>query len=963
MKTKRFLLALIAASMSLAGCGKKDKPAEPSDPTPSGDPSGEPSGGGEEDKLTPEQQESASQIQNTIKMVLGATGRYEEEDIEDLDEYTTSYSEEIAREDISYSVAVMAIAGAMQLDTEDPKAIIEFASGLKESGALDDVTYVALALGKAFLRAEVIVNEQFAEVFAYAADYLDEEGTNLHKNVYGLLDATVGCASILVSDELAAAAGSVYDGETNQLSFEGVGGVMTSVGSALSAFAESYENTSYLANLVVDGVTGFVEKFFGEEMEEETRALREEEEEGFDVQDVVDGLYAVIAMAGSGLQALGADGSPAEHVVDLINLGLAGEYMELLKTLFGDFNTLIGIDEVEWQSSLGSLAGGFLSIYGTIQNVIANLSGSFVDPESGKFSAELLQAAVVASGKQIQSLGGASLFLINFDKYLVKVVNNTLVVFGGYEEEAAAEVAAKFDVTEQIKAVYDGIAGVGGAIMGIDDEIFEIVAHFVNEEYSEGFVQLLTYLGYEGDISEAQANFGAIQEKVMGLVAYFSDDAFMAKVVGLYDGSEISLEGAKALLVEIAGELAKLLATKENVIGLGELVVSALKLAFVKFGMSQEEADALFAEFDVEEFVNMVYGYAEMGIGFIQAVGATEQFDAYLNAIKSLAEVFLNEEASDLQKGLQVYDFVVTILFEALHIESMDKGQFEGNLMAPVVVVFLISKYFESEQFTDLLKGVIAVDLESGALTIDVDGVKALLSSIASNVILPLSSTASVYAGMVDVFREIIEKISGEYDPEAEEGEQYAQLKLQLAAIAEKLADIAAILKNEEQALEPYLPMVEHYGNLLLEGYAIIKQAQGEGFESGYVVMEYLCRVISEFVPAETKDIEITALSEVEGKVAEAIGLEYIQERIAAGDEVSAFTGSGVAFDLLEGEEEGEYYVEVTLVSSFNIQVTEGAISSVSVVGEVYKFRLPSLDFLSELFGGVETVEEVPVID
>ena len=960
MKSKRFLLALIAASMSLAGCGKKDKDDTPAEDTPTVDPGDDPSGGdpsgGDEDELTPEQRANAGQIQNTIKMVLGITGRYEEEDVTAIDEYTTSYSEEIAAEDVSYNAAVMAIAAATQLETDDPKAIVDFAAGLEEAGTLDDVTYIAVALGKAFLRAEVIVNEQFAEVFAYAADYLDEEGVELHKNVYGLLAPTVTCAAMLMSDGLAQAAGSVYNEEENQLSFEGISGVMSTVGGALTAFSASYESASYLANLVVDGVEGFVEKFFpeDEELEEQTRALKEAEEE-FGVQDIIDGLYQTVAVAGFGLQMLAMDDSPAEHVVDLVNLALAKNYMALALALFGDFNQLIGIEDSEWKSSIGSLVGVFFTAYSTVQGVVETLSGSFVDEETGKVSADLLKAAVVACSEKIQLLGAMGDLALDFDAYLVKVVNNVLVVFGGYEKEAAAEVAAQFDVSEQIKEVYEGIAAIGGAIGGLENSVFEIVAHFMNEEFSEGFEELLTYLGYEGSFEDAKADFEAIQSNIMGIVAYFADDAFMEKVVGLYDGEEIDLTAAKALIVEIAEKLAEFIETKENVLNLSEVVVDALKLAFVKCGMSQEEADALFAEFDVEEFVNMIYGYVQMAIGFIDSIGSTEQFDPYLEAIKSLAEVFMKEDASDLEKGFVVYDFVVTIFYEALHIESVTKGELKGNLLAPVLVVVMIGRYFGTEEFSALLAGVISVDG-----TIDVDGVKALLADLANNVVLPISSVAKIYVDMVDVLREVVEKVNGEYDPEAEEGEPYVSMKAALEAISETLKTVAAFLKNEDDALEPYLPMIEHYGNLILEGYAIYEQSQGEGFESGYVVMEYLCRVISEFVPAETEDIEISTPDDIEGKVAEAIGFENIQERIAAGDDVSAFTGSGVAFDLLEGEEEGEYYVEVTLVSSFDIEVTEGAISSVSVVGQVYTFKLPSLDFLSELFGGAEAVEVVP---
>ena len=272
MKIKRFLLALIASSMTLAGCGKDDKTSEePQEPAPSEtvEPSGEtdPTGGGgsdtdpskeeDQDKLTPAQRESATSIQNTVKLVLSLTNRYDEATINGIDEYTLAYSEEVALEDVNFNNLIPAMIDIMTLDPSDAEAVVNFVIKLKENDLLDEASYVAVAAGKSLLRAESAVNEDFSEALVYAADYLDKEGAELHENVYAFLDSIIGCASVFMSEEFSDAVNSVYDAEENQVSYEKVCEVITSAGSALTQFSSGYESASYLANLLVEGLEGY----------------------------------------------------------------------------------------------------------------------------------------------------------------------------------------------------------------------------------------------------------------------------------------------------------------------------------------------------------------------------------------------------------------------------------------------------------------------------------------------------------------------------------------------------------------------------------------------------------------------------------------------------------------------------------------------------------------------------------
>ena len=960
MKTKRFLLALIAASMTLAGCGKDDKSSEePQEPAPSEtvDPSGEtdPTGGGgsdtdpsgeeDQDKLTPAQRESATSIQNTVKLVLTLTKRYDEATINGIDEYTLAYSEEVALEDVNFNNLIPAMIDIMTLDTDDAEAVTNFVIELKEKELLDEASYVAVAAGKSLLRAESAVNEEYREVLDYTADYLDKEGAKLHENVYGFLDSIVGCASVFMSEEFSDAINSVYDKDENQISYEKVCEVITTAGGALLEFSKGYQSASYLANLLVDGLEEYAQEAL--ELEEET----EEFEEEFDIQSVIDSIYSTTAMAGFMLSYLPAyEEFPLEHIVDLINLGLLEKFDELALALFGDYMSYIGIEEAKWQEGMGCLAFGILGFYSAAQNIIANLSGDFVDGETGKFSAELLQAAVFACGSQLEQLGSMSMLATTFNDYLVLVVKNTLTVVAGYEEEEAEAIASKFDFTEEIVEAYESIADAGDFLSNIEAVIFEIVADFINGEFEDGIKALLDYIGYEGDFDAAKAEFEAIKGSILSIVGYFADEAFTEKLFEVYDAESgtIDLVKAKALIVEIGEALEDILSVKANVINLGDVVLASLKLAFIKGGMSEAEADELFADFDVNEFVEMIFGGIATAIGFIKNLGESDEYDAYLTIVKKLVEAFLNEEANPISKATAVYDAVISALYEALDIQSVSKFQFELSLISPILCGVSIYSYL-SNSFKDDLMAVVVLDSETGKPVIDADGLKALLAACALNILTPVEGAATMLPCVVDVFREVVEKIQGKYDPEVE-GEEYANAKAFLESLVKEINGLESFLNNEDDVLEEYIPVIEFYGNIILEGLELYAEYLEFEYIEEYKVVEYICRTVSMFVMVEHEELEIASFDEVVGKVAEAMDVESIQALMEEGESTTCVGSDRVAFDLIEKEE--VYYLEVTLVSAYSVELVEGAVTSVSVEGEVYTFELPSLDALLSLFSG-----------
>ena len=963
MKTKRFLLALIAASMTLAGCGKDDKSSEePQEPAPSEtvDPSGEtdPSGGGgsdtdpsgeeDQDKLTPAQRESATSIQNTVKLVLTLTKRYDEATINGIDEYTLAYSEEVALEDVNFNNLYPAMIDVLTLDTSDAEAVVDFVIKLKKNKLLDEASYVAVAAGKSLLRAESVVNEDFSEALVYAADYLDKEGAELHKNVYAFLDSIVGCASVFMSEEFSDAINSVYNKDENQVSYEKVCEVMTSAGSALMQFSSGYESASYLANLLVDGLEEYAQEAL--ELEEET----EEFEEEFDIQSVIDSIYSTTAMAGFMLSYLPAyEEFPLEHIVDLINLGLGEKYGELVLALFGDYMSYIGIEESEWQGGMGSLVSSVAGFYSAVQNIITNLSGDFVDSETGKFSAALLQAAVAACGAQIEGLGKFSSSAIAFDEYLVLVVHNTLTVVADYEEEEAEVIASKFDFTEEIADAYASIADAGDFISNIDPVIFEIVADFINGEFEEGIKTLLKYVGYEGDFDAAKAEFEAIKGNVLSIVGYFADEAFTEKLFEVYDAESgtVDLEKAKALIVEVAGTLEGFLDVKENVKNLGDTLLLALKLAFIKGGIDEAEVDELLAEFDVNEFVEMIFGVIQTAISEFKAVGETDDYDIYLNAIKGLVEAFSGEDKTWDSIYSDVVDVLCDFIENNFEIDSGRIDSVNSALNTPVRIKQIIDliELFAGASEGSFIDNIIEIDSETGVKTIK-ETAPGLLIAIVNIFAAAFSNLANDWVVTVEVAEEIAYKIS-----EVSESGQSAfnYLKGGFESIRDGLGSVVTFLSDSDNVLALSSAFIL-YGNLVLEALAIIDAYEEDGYVERYTIAEYICRVVSNFTGTTSVPFELAALDDIQGKVAEAIGLETIKEFMEAGETVDIF-GTGVAFDLLE--DDGVYSLEITLVSECSAQIIEGALNSISVKGEVYTFELPYPELIGTLLSMAGSAE------
>ena len=959
MLKKRFLLALIAASMSLAGCGKKNnKPVEPETPSGPVDPGeggGEEGGGEEEDKLTPEQRENANSIKTIIDGVLPMLT--EEEVSEEVGKYTLAYSEEVAVEDVKLEAVTSHMLDIMViLNDPNAKAIVDFLGGVKEDGSLKDIVYIATAFGKSYLRASQS-DEEYGPVFEYVADYLDEEGSDLHYNLYGFIDATVGCAAILGSDEFIEAIGSVYSEEENQLNVEAIQSVLNKASDALYEFCEGEVYASYLASLLFDGVVKFAEEVI--ELDQETIDMIK----SIDVEDIVWNIYGCIDTASAALEFYAEEGSPVLKVVSLVNMVLAEEYLQLVLTLITDYLTFIGIEEEDQALLLGGLAGTLFSCDGLLQIVSEELSKDFVDEESGKYSALLIEEAVANIGEALENFAQLETLLNMADEVFVKVVHNTLTVVAGFEEEEATDIANKFDVTGKISDVFADIKTLGESLQDVDDRVFEVVAHFLNEEFDEGIelalVTLFEEIGTEVTYQEVKEDVNAIAEKVIGIVEHFESEEFKEKyeavIVTDESGSKASVEKMKELVLDVGETLEDLLLTKANVLNLGEDAVDVVKHILPYLGFSDDEIEEMFAEFDVEEFVNYVYDNLETGIEFIKAAGDAEgeEFDLYYEAVKSIMDEVLDENSTPLTVALVVVMQVVHVTFVELDIQSVGEMSFIVGLGTPVIYVMSVKTHFESEEFLELVYALVNEDEESGVRTVDGEAVKALCEDIAGSVFTLGVDALTAFLKAVDGVEEITGKVS-DYDIEAEDS-VFNQIRDVVAQIQEEFEGVASLLNNEEEALEPFVSLVVEYGNLLLEGYGLYEEYVEEGEIEDYKVVEYLVRVASKFLHPEIEEFNYESYADADELVLAAIGVSF--------EEGESKEDSGHAFGLGElHEEDGVYYVDIILVEEYSYAVTDGEVTAFAASGEIRSFELPvevveAINSLHSLIGDLMMLE------
>ena len=916
----------------------------------------------EADYLTPEQRDNATGSEMLIKAVLSLN--YEQEEIESCNSYILAYSEEIALAGANISGIFNKLMG---LDLNnfnfDANTIMGLLESLQKDELLDDTAYFAVAAGKSVLRVQESKDEENGAAYKYAADLLDKEGIKVHENASELINTLFDAALLVSSEAFIADLNAIY--ESNQINFEKLSVVISTLDLALAKVSSSYESVSYFANLIVDGLVEYSKE--NKLLDDETL----EELEKTDTQEIVDGLFSAIDEIRTYLPYISGNDSVGAYIVSLVNLVLAENFAGLAAKLFTDYMGLIGVAKEDYMQGLSALFASVIVIPNAFKVLSEQLSASFFDEEEGMYSLEKLQGIFSTSGEAIEALSEACNSLIAFDNFLMLVVSNSLITLCNYSSEDAEKVAAQLDISMPLYFLSYALSEIGKEVGSFDDNILELVVDIANEDYEAALAKVLDLLGITEVVESISADLDAIEGKALEIYGHFASDEFAEKLYGLVDGEtgEVDLAKLKALLVEISDTLMPFLEVQENVASASEILVELLKAVAQLEGATEEEAEALFADFDGEEFAENLFGGLDSFFGLINSIGSTDTYDLYLNEVKKALDVMLSEDASSDEILYAVIEATCAMLSSYFEVDSEKMYNLEMALKAPVAIKTMVVSMSSSE--SSIFDKVLLVDEYTGKVSIDESGLNDLTSGVALLALLT-RSLLDYYVGAVDVIEEIVAKVNGTYDPEAEEDPEsiYAQAKAVIEMVQEKLYEVYAFLSDSTK-VDPIISDIAKYGNLALEINYLLNYFAEYGYVDAYSFISVLEK-LSEYIPiCETEYIKTDSLEGLDPVIASFIDIDEIEAAKEEGD-THGFEGRELTYiseiEKLEGEDEG-YVISLYRIESYEVSVVEGDITLVDIRYHVTTVYLPSLEFialdiyaiLSNLYGAKEAVS--PYID
>ena len=973
MMKKRFLLALIAVSMSLAGCGKnKDKEEDNTqtvDPTDEGGEGGgqgggetdpgeggeEGGGGGEEevvDTLTPEQRANASSFEATINAALSAF--YSDEEAEAVSKYALAYSEEIALEGATDVFLDAHAADLLVLFTNPTaEAVINFLGSLKEDESLDDFTYFVTATGKTFLRAQAEKDSEKGEIYEYVADYLDKEETDLHENLFGLVDSLIGAVTTFTDEKFTTAVEGIFDKETNQFDLSNLSTTISSVSKALGCVMESHDNVTYLANLVFNGLVNFAEEY--ELLSEETLAKIKE----FNVSDIVDKIYGGIAALYLGAFYLNSEESPVTTIVTLVNLALAKEYLQLLLNLVFEYSIIIDATS-ECASLIMGVIIGIANTKMLIENLSEELNKEFSDflDENDQFSAEILEEVVTNCGSALQNYAAIVQLLISANEGLMGIVSKTLVKFFDYSEEAAEEFASKLDITSELDDVFGFIGEVGTFLVEVDPSVYEIIAHVVNEEYLEAVVVALNkafeLIGSEVRCEDILMEVVSIVIQGVLIVNEFKSEEFKEKYEAVVDPEtgEADATKMKELVSYVGTTLKDILNVADNAYNIAVMINDIVKCALVKSGMSSEDADKVVEKYDLTALANKLGPILEKAIDYIIEAGESDRYELIYEAIEEIYNTATNESSTPVAVVVEVIMQVISITFAELDITSQSELAFELGLASPYLAYKIVETYLSSEGFAELFAAIVEIDEESGEQSINSEAILALLDDVNSNVIFSLIYCVTNFGAVIDVIEEIAMKES-EYDVTSEDS-IFNKCRALLDEVVKYLEDASSYLTNEDDVLDFYLSFVEQYGILALRGFQLLVDYLEDGVVNQQVLLVFLLDVASEFL--EVEKVEFTYDLENIGETDERV-INLLDVKIEGVDYSSE--GGACSSYSMPYEKDGDFYIDFIFVDSYSYEVIDSTLVEFTAEGEIYTVKLPSYDLLASLFSEEASAEVV----
>lgn len=725
MLKKRLFLALIAASMSLAGCDKINNTI-PVDNTPtdnpqddpnkdSGDEGGEDGGDTDVDKLTPEQRENANSLKGMIELVLTLPERYENETIQECGEYTLAYAEELALQDVKAANLVSFISKATPLmNNLTAEAVVGLVKEIKEEDKLQDVAYFATAVGKSFLRAEEKSNEDYGKALGYLVDLMDEEGYKMHTNVYNVIDEVAGAAVLAFDADFTAAYNGAFtyddDLDARQIDLKNFKDTIIGSANIILEVAKAKEGLKYLVNFLVGGVKRFANEVL--EIDEETLSFID----GINTDDILDQVFGGLQTAAFLIRGMtNVEDGVVDYAVTIANLLFARKYMEALGKIVTDFLMFIGIESDELDE-VGELASDTIgTIAGSISSVIASFVAAFTDKEGNSaFDPVAFKAAVNGLAAKLEELTELENNIKSLDEFLVKVVELTLVKVASYEEEEAQAVAAKFDFSLQIEDAFEMLGGVSGLIGDLPDEFFDGVDNAVKGEYAAAFVKFTNVAIYYAlgfldkadlykDITDA---IWELSDYPTVIIEHFQSDEFKTLTEGLVNEEthEVDVDKLSVVLEDVLGQVNLVIAKKAEVKAFIEDCVEVIEAALAKFGYEESQIEAMINEDEIFAAVDKAFALVEKAAEILGKYLDPEDHDYDV-----LATLIINIVNDIIGKNMiALVTDILTLFYTIMGVENPEDqiSEMFGALALAFAVPSSVINSFTGDDFKDAFKNI-----------------------------------------------------------------------------------------------------------------------------------------------------------------------------------------------------------------------------------------------------------------
>lgn len=414
---KKLFLGLLAASLTLVGCGNNEEKKEPVDP------------------LTPKQRENATVTNDFIYSLV--KNNFGKKTAEATKSYILSNSEYAATKGVDAKKVTGYITEAIEADFESPLEALMFVKGIYDDKAVDDAVYFGAAVGKCFLKASEISDKENADYYTFALSAIEGEKDKLPDNIIAIANK----AGSLMDDGIQIALSGedfmpifVAISAKQVLPAENLKGLLTSVGDLVASLDDVKENVNYFGEFAKK-VLGRLPEIYKDFPQEIINMIK-----GFEVGAAVDGLYDAVGGFVDKLQNL-----PQAYYDHLAEITLYSE--SYVYAVLGAVDALIPEVEID-EEKLDQLPEKAIEF---LENIYALVEESLPEDIKTKVSdilednnlKKLLQAGV----KLVKDVDA-----IDFSFVSTEIASRLIgVCLDSFTEESEGESIVSFDV-ESLKS-------------------------------------------------------------------------------------------------------------------------------------------------------------------------------------------------------------------------------------------------------------------------------------------------------------------------------------------------------------------------------------------------------------------------------------------------------------------------------------------------------------------------------